>query len=378
MPNPLLKTDQADWSPAAARATVAERILQSSDEEGGPPVGEETGTEGGEGDEQIRATGQEEEQPGGEKTDTTAQPSDEGDELDLNDIKSFVALQEAAGFDEKFLPNLTIDLGDDETPNEQSLEQLVESYREYKGRQETYEQQETRRNQEHQAARRQLQQKLDSDILQIGTFTEKTMEWIKAQLASPEMQDLRTSNPAEWAARDQELRNGYTALQQGFAGAHQEYLTQYEGQKAEFRKGELQKIKQKFSNEEDWKKGWARHTSTMREFGFSDDEIKDNFDARLIFAITELHDTRAELKALKAEKAKGTAAAAQIKKEKPPLLRKRGPDGRFVSDEEAETGKRGTQPTSQKGVRQAMQRLRKNRDMASATDVIRQRLFAVQ
>ena len=255
---------------------------------------------------------------------------------------------------------------------------MVESYQENRGRKETYDQQEVRRNQEHVDRLQKLNEKLESDLIQVGNFVETSITQISQALSSPEMAELRATNPAEWAAKDQEMRNMVAGLQQGYQAAHQKAMGEIEAHRQEFRRQEAQKIKAKYP---DWetKERWSNQKRLLAEFGISDAEaIQWSGDSRFTFIVNELADTRAELKALKAEKAKGTVAAQRVKTEKPPLLRKRGPDGRFVAEQAGETQTQGRGKVSRKGLQQAMKRLQQNKDMSSAVDVAKRRLFAVQ
>jgi hypothetical protein len=142
---------------------------------------------------------------------------------------------------------------------------------------------------------------------------------LQIEANNPQLQQLRATDPAEFAARMFDLQARAARLQQ----AQQQAATHYEDTQKNHLRTLVQAESQRLSEAvPDWsedKKGIVR--KTMQTLGYSDEELGQVYDSRLIVGALELHALRAENAALKADKAKAADAVKRIKKDVPLRVR---------------------------------------------------------
>ena len=133
-------------------------------------------------------------------------------------------------------------------------------------------------------------------------------------LSSPEMAALRSTDPAEWAAKTQEINNqvaGIDASLTQMAGEYDNFMTT---QQREFFASEAKILG---AEVEGWNEGMLGDAvETIKSLGFTEAEIVQIGDSRLVKAALELRSLRAE-KAANGEAAK---VAKQVKKKVPKML----------------------------------------------------------
>lgn len=142
---------------------------------------------------------------------------------------------------------------------------------------------------------------------------------VGAELQSPAMEALRDSDPAEWNARRTEIgeRLGYLrGMRQQAAAKYQEYMT---GEMAGLKQRETEALMTAvpdFGNEH---RDIAR--KAIGSLGFTETEVKQVLDHRLIVAALELNALRTEVAELREAKEKGTAAAKDVRKQVPKVTK---------------------------------------------------------
>ena len=136
-----------------------------------------------------------------------------------------------------------------------------------------------------------------------------------AEFNSPAMEALRSSDPAEWAARMREGEiklNNMRAMRQNAAD---QYMRTMQDQHQRFLAQEGQKLL-------DTVDGWGDEklkdaVDTVKTLGFNDNEVLDIVDSRLIKAALELRTLREENAKYKAQFDKATKSVKQVKAEVP-------------------------------------------------------------
>lgn len=165
---------------------------------------------------------------------------------------------------------------------------------------------------------------------------------IRNQVNSPQMQALRESDPSEWNARITEANQRLGNLNQLRQSASENFKKFQSDAQIAFLQTQGQILEKDVE-------GWGQEKldaaqNVMRNYGFSDEEIPQIADARLIKAALAFDDVMKENAALKEQLAKGKKAAKRVKAEVPKTLK---PGSRKTA--------RGSKPNFQK----AKERLRR-------------------
>ena len=183
---------------------------------------------------------------------------------------------------------------------------------------------------------------------------------LSADLETAEMQALRTTDPGEWNARMTEIGQKVGALRGFHEKLSEAYDTHIKEERAKFFESEGQRLKAQIP-------GWGAEKlrtsiGVMREMGFSDEEVANIADSRLLKTALQFHDLKAENKALKEAAAKAQAAARKVKKTVPKKTLKpnAGNDG----------GKAKGQGIDRKNVVSLRRRLAKSNKVEDAAKVI--------
>ena len=138
---------------------------------------------------------------------------------------------------------------------------------------------------------------------------------LQDSLNSPEMANLRTTDPAEWGARVSEIQMQTNNIKMAREQAAQEYDQFITQQRNEYFKREGQRLQ---TDVPDWgAEKLKQATDTIKSLGFSDQEVQGIGDSRWIKGVLELNALRAENKALKEAGTKAKKIATKVKKAVP-------------------------------------------------------------
>jgi len=142
-----------------------------------------------------------------------------------------------------------------------------------------------------------------------------TEQIIAAELNDPRLAELRHADPAEWSARREEITNKIGAIrsaQQHAAANHNHFKTQH-------LTGLRQREQEALSTAiPDWSDNHRKLAeATMSSIGYSQDEVGQIFDHRLVVAALELAVLRNEVSGLREQKNSATDAVKRVKKEVP-------------------------------------------------------------
>ena len=142
-----------------------------------------------------------------------------------------------------------------------------------------------------------------------------------AELESPAMQELRARDPAEWAAKRQEILDRAGQLEQVRQKAAADYDNTLNSVRASVKESNLSQLNEL----ENWGEN-ARATvrETFESLGFTEDEVNGVMDARTVKGLLELSTLREENAALKDRIAKAEAAAKKPLRRKPVVPVKAG------------------------------------------------------
>jgi hypothetical protein len=140
---------------------------------------------------------------------------------------------------------------------------------------------------------------------------------LAAELNDPRLAHLRDSDPAEWTARREEIGQRVNALRQQRQQAAQQYEQFVSQQQGELRQREMQFLQQKLPDFGQQHVQQAR--SAMSSLGYSDTEIGNILDHRLVLGALELATLRAEVEELRALKTRAADTVKRVKKDLPKL-----------------------------------------------------------
>lgn len=140
---------------------------------------------------------------------------------------------------------------------------------------------------------------------------------IAAELNDPRLAQLRESDPAEWTARREELGQRVNQLRGARTQAAQQYENFRQQQQVELRQREQNFLSEKLPDFGKEHVTVAR--GAMSSLGYSDQEIGDIFDHRLVLGALELASLRSEVEQLRAMKTKAADTVKRVKKDVPKL-----------------------------------------------------------
>ena len=174
--------------------------------------------------------------------------------------------------------------------------------------------------------------------------------------ADPTLAELRTTNPAEWTARNQELDQQLAGVQQVRQAAASQYDQFMQENRTRFLQSEAEKLAQEIP---DWGEDKLRvAVDTIKSIGYSDEEIVGMADSRLFKAALRFSTLQAENAALKARIEKGVKTAKTVKKAVPKALK---PGKKVLSSQKK---------VARTNLAKAKSRLQKTGDVKDAADVI--------
>ena len=239
---------------------------------------------------------------GGEDDDSA--DSGAGDEGSESPISTLAELAEATEVPvEEILSGITHKVGEADVP----LADLVSSYTGKAAFEQAHRSVST--------AARERQEAHDKQSTLMAQSMKAMEKLLSADLETAGMQALRTTDPGEWNARVTEAGQKVSALRSFQDKLSEAYDTHIKEERASFFEREGQKLKVEVP-------GWGAEKlqtsiGVMREMGFSDDEVAQIADSRVLKAALQFHDLKAENKALKEAAAKAQAAARKVKKTVP-------------------------------------------------------------
>lgn len=151
--------------------------------------------------------------------------------------------------------------------------------------------------------------------LLLGQQFQVAEQLIGAELSDPRLAALRDADPAEWTARREEIGQRIQALH----GARQQAAANYDQFRTEqlgaLRDREMTRLKEAVPD-------WSPEVRTtageaMRSLGYSEQEVGEVLDHRMIVGAVELANLRKEVEQLRQEKAKGAESVKRVRKEVP-------------------------------------------------------------
>lgn len=257
---------------------------------------DDTSGDGQTDDSDVSADGADSGQPEGDEIDTGGEDQDEGEsegEQEANSgedeqpaLETLNDLASALEVEPDFFDNLELTFkadGQDVTVN---LAELRQGYqRDANYRRQTQELADTRRQMEADHAQR--LQHFEVQVVQLGQVLNQGEQLLVGELNTAEMQNLRKTNPAEWAARREELQNRINGVKQLYAYAAQQYDA-YQTQQAdklrqqltEIRRQELQNLQTAMPDFGDVRDKLVGYLDTS--YGYAPEDLASVFDSRLI------------------------------------------------------------------------------------------------
>lgn len=142
---------------------------------------------------------------------------------------------------------------------------------------------------------------------------------LAAEMNDPRLAQLRDSDPAEWTARREEIGQRVAMLRQQRQQAAQQYEQFSTQQRMELRQREEQALKQKVPDFGSEHVQLAR--SAMSELGYSEPEIAEVIDHRMVLGALELATLRAEVRELRNLKSRASESVKRVKKDVPRLTK---------------------------------------------------------
>ena len=199
-----------------------------------------------------------------------------------------------------------------------SLDKLVEGYQ----LRADYDRSKTKLAQTRNTLQREAQERTeaaDRQMTEMAARFNTVDKMLATELESPEMADLRSVNPAEWAARHQEIRARRENLNTEWQQATTQRDTDRSAQQEKFY-AEQGRI---LADEVD---GWGEDTlsqafDVFRSFGFESADMGNLMEHRLVKGALETHKLREENKALQGRLAAGAKAATKVKKTVPKMVK---------------------------------------------------------
>lgn len=181
-----------------------------------------------------------------------------------------------------------------------------------------------RQNAENEFQQRHLEYDRQNHIL--ASSMQIAEQVVMAELQDPRLAELRERDPAEWTARREEIGQRIGALRQQRQQAAAAYEQFVNSNRAQLRAREEASLLEAIPDFGAKHKATAR--SVMSSFGYSDREIGEIFDHRLVQAALSFDATKqklaaaeAELAELRALKKQGKDAVRRVKKDVPKLAK---------------------------------------------------------
>ncbi len=165
-------------------------------------------------------------------------------------------------------------------------------------------------------------QQFEQQHRELATTMMAAEQLLVGDMDSPEMQTLRQTDPAEWAARREELNNRLQTLQSYRSQAMQQYEAQTRQFLAAKKAAEMQSLQSEvegFGEEH-----IAKASEVIASLGYSPEEAAQIMDHRIVLGALELADLRAEVEKLRNQVAKGEKAVKKVRKNVPKMTSKGG------------------------------------------------------
>lgn len=162
-------------------------------------------------------------------------------------------------------------------------------------------------------------QAFDQEHVFLANQFNVTEQLLAAELNSPALAALRDSDPAEWTARREEIGQRLAMLRDNRQQAANQYQQFQVQQQTELKQREMAALTEVLPDFGQQHRAIARQA--MESIGYTDPEIKQVTDHRLILGALELASLRAEVEQLRGEKAKAKDTVKRVKKEVPKLTK---------------------------------------------------------
>ena len=155
----------------------------------------------------------------------------------------------------------------------------------------------------------------------LAQMTQMAGEFLKAEFNSPQLAQLRETDPGEWQARRSELERQFNQLGQVRQEASANYEQFHQQQQEQFIAEQGKILSETVEGWGEEKLGEA--VEVIKDLGFHDEELSSVVDARLFKGALRLREAESRVRELEAKLAKGSEAAQKVK-QKPAKVLKAG------------------------------------------------------
>lgn len=241
----------------------------------------------------------------------------ESDEAETGTIRSMAELAEALEMSvDDFKESLTHKFRASNEDVEVTLAELEKGYqRDADYRKGTSENAETKRQLESDYHSR--LQGLELQHQYLAAHLNATEEVIAAKLQSPQLEQLRQSDPAEWNALQTEIGQELALVRQRREEAARQYTNFQQQGLVETKQRELSALQQ--ARPDFTEKHADKAREAMKSLGFDQGEISQIMDHRLVLGAVELNELRAEVHQLRSEKERAKQTVKTVKQDIPTL-----------------------------------------------------------
>lgn len=165
-------------------------------------------------------------------------------------------------------------------------------------------------------------QQFEQQHRELATTMMAAEQLLVSDMDSPEMQTLRQTDPAEWAARKEEMNNRLQTLQSYRSQAMQQYEAQNQQFMMAKKAAEMQSLRAKVENFGD--EHVTKASEVITSLGYSPEEATQIMDHRIVLGALELAELRAEVEKLRNQVSKGEKAVKKVRKNVPKMTSKGG------------------------------------------------------
>ena len=270
----------------------------------------------GDADESIQAAADKvEETEETEATTAQAEETEETVEEEGDPIETIAQLAEAM---ETPMEELLASISHEVNGEKVALKDVIENFRDtsiVRAEREAYAQLASQ-NREHQQMV-QAQAAMNAQVMQVLD------NQMQGELNDPELAALRNTDPAEWAAKMQDINGRIQQYQQFKQQVGQQYQQDMAQRQDSFMRQQGQILAAEVP-------GWGQEKlqtalDTIRSIGFQDAEVQQIADARLFKAALELNSLRSEVAQYKQLAEKGKEAAKKVKRTVPKTQKAKAP-----------------------------------------------------
>ena len=349
-----------ETNPVAAGAAIADiidddgNLRESVPEETPPESPEPPEEETSASEEQTTASEdetsaeEEEEPPEGEVT--QAETDEEEGEVSFNTVEELAGALEMSK--EDFLSTVKLSIKAAGTEHEATLADLVTGYQ----LKADYDRDKTALSAERRKASAEHQKRVEAIQRQAtvqDAYFQQAEQGLHQSINTPEMQQLRMDDPAEYAIKLQEQQQALSS----FHNFRNEMAQRYEAWREDQFNQHVAAEADKLYSGGDWSDDKTQEAAELiSSLGYDESEMKNFVDARLIRGAYEFSQLRSRVKELEAQLGQQAAAARKVKRTVPKLVKPRAQKTKLSA--------------SEKRIQTLRNRLKKSQDHRSAGDLI--------